>query len=320
MISKVWIVILVILIVVVLTIFVFTLLRRFEICPSLDDYLSNTSRCVNVGGDKGPFSTYNDPTSKKSVQGCTGNKGLGGENALCPGTSSTVGCVKTPAAISKLKKYYGNTNSRAVDTTSQYYLDISNVISQAEVQLNNVIQNGCIRRYLNMGILPAVMFDLDDTIWTSYDQDAQAASENKMPTINPVVEFLRSLKFQGIVPIFVTGRSATTTQVATTQLQLNNIPLFPNWDFWVPPQDVGNGKEVQSKSGVFMHNETHKKSYSSVYKANTRCWIENNSGPGTVIGGNQIKFIMSIGDQWSDSNGDCAGIRVKLPNPLYYVP
>ena len=183
-----------------------------------------------------------------------------------------------------------------------------------------------------MGILPAVMFDLDDTIWNSYQQSSQAnfaydagsftkmAGTNQMPTITPVVALLRSLKFQGIVPIFVTGRSATATQVANTQLQLNNIPLFPNWDFWVPPQDVSNGKEVQSKSGVFMHNKIHKNSYASVYKANTRCWIENNSGPGTVIGGNQIKFIMSIGDQWSDSNGDCAGIRVKLPNPLYYVP
>ena len=136
MISKVWIVILVILIVVVLTIFVFTLLRRFEICPSLDDYLSNTSRCVNVGGDKGPFSTYNDPTSKKSVQGCAGDKGLGGDRALCPGTSSAH-CTKGTAAKTKLNNYYGKTTTTTIDKTSQYYLDISNAISEAEVQLNN---------------------------------------------------------------------------------------------------------------------------------------------------------------------------------------
>jgi len=84
--------------------------------------------------------------------------------------------------------------------------------------------------------------------------------------------------------------------------------------------DVGDGNEVQSKNGVFMHSaadtRTGKGSNASVYKETTRCWIENN--PGKM--GGTYKFVMSVGDQWSDSNGKCAGFRVKLPNAMYYLP
>jgi hypothetical protein len=33
----------------------------------------------------------------------------------------------------------------------------------------------------------------------------------------------------------------------------------------------------------------------------------------------KVKFVLSIGDQWSDSNGRCSGLKVKLPNPMYYL-
>jgi hypothetical protein len=33
------------------------------------------------------------------------------------------------------------------------------------------------------------------------------------------------------------------------------------------------------------------------------------------------RIVMSVGDQWSDLNGDArAEFSVKLPNPFYYIP
>jgi predicted secreted acid phosphatase len=33
------------------------------------------------------------------------------------------------------------------------------------------------------------------------------------------------------------------------------------------------------------------------------------------------RIVMSVGDQWSDLNGEPrAEISVKLPNPFYYIP
>jgi predicted secreted acid phosphatase len=303
----------------------------------------NYDRCKDIGGDNVENSTqYKDTTSGKTVYGCKGNEGSGGGVSLCSGTTYD-GCKKNPTSedIDKLKKYYGTSSDGEVDTTTQYYTDVRNIMMKATQQIQKMVDSGYFRCLKKNGVTPAVMFDQDDTIWSTWYEDNQAkfkydgtlfnriANKNYMPTITPVVTFIKYLNSVGAKPIFVTGRPATGTVkledgttvslVDITSRQLSAIPLKKGTDYW-GGNDVGDGNEVQSKNGVFMHSaadtRTGKGSNASVYKETTRCWIENNPDK---MGGN-YKFVMSVGDQWSDSNGNCAGVRVKLPNAMYYLP
>jgi len=143
-----------------------------------------------------------------------------------------------------------------------------------------------------------------------------------MATIEQTVKFLQKITQEGAIAILVTGRSATDrSQADFTKIQLDAINGLAG-NYWKVP-NVNQG-QVQALNGVFMHGggntraKSSNKWNASTYKQATRCWIEQNLNyPGN---GYPIKFVMSIGDQWSDSNGKCSGIRVKLPNPMYYIP
>lgn len=336
-------VILIVVLVLVLTgVATYLVLRQKEDVPKcleLQKFLTSTGRCQSVGGDQNDYTTYRDEGAGEMINGCKAEEGPGGKLGLCKGTSmsSCKDITSDKKAQEDLKAYLGEPASGVLAKDTPYFQDVSNIMAQATKEIGKLTESGCISNFLANGVQPAVMFDQDDTIWSTWYEDVTAkyhydadvfrkvAEATQMPTIDPVVDFLRGLRSKGIIAIFITGRPAKDPQVEMTLKQLAHIPLFPSRDYWVPCADVGDGGEVQSRSGIFMHSgsdtRTGKGSTASVYKQKSRCWIESNSGPGSVIGGERkIKFIMSVGDQWSDSNGKCAGIRVKLPNPMYYLP
>ena len=308
--------------------------------------LSKIPRCQDIGGDDmSRASTYKDATTGTTVQGCKGNEGSGKDVSLCSGSGNDSICKVTPDKIKALSTYYGKSSKGEVEsltpsgTTVQYYKDVQTIMSKAKQKIQNMVKSGYFACLKKNGVTPAVMFDQDDTIWSTWFEDNETkfkydgdlfnkiANQNWMPTITPVVDFIKYLNTVGAKPIFVTGRPAngtvklddgtSVTLVDITSHQLDHIPLTKGTDYW-GGDDVGDGNEVQSKNGVFMHSgdDTRKKGGASVYKELTRCWIEKNP---SKMGG-QFKIVMSVGDQWSDSNGNCAGIRVKLPNAMYYLP
>lgn len=67
------------------------------------------------------------------------------------------------------------------------------------------------------------------------------------------------------------------------------------------------GKDTHSGEGV---------TATVFQETNTRRYIEHNGLPGL----GKVKFIASMGDQWSDSNGGNSGFQIKLPNPMYFLP
>ena len=289
--------------------------------------LSKIPRCQDIGGDDmSKASTYKDATTGTTVQGCKGNEGSGKDVSLCSGSGNDSICKVTTDKINKLKTYYGKSSSGEVDNSTQYYKDVQTIMSKAKQKIQNMVKSGYFACLKNKGVTPAVMFDQDDTIWSTwyednvtkfkYDGDMfnKIANKKFMPTITPVFKFINYLNSVGAKPIFVTGRPANALLAKITSHQLDNIPLTKGTDYW-GGDDVGDGNKVQSKNGVFMHSGDGKGA-ASVYKELTRCWIQKNP---SKMGG-QYKFVMSVGDQWSDSNGNCAGIRVKLPNAMYYLP
>lgn len=271
-------------------------------------------RCLNVGGD-GLDGTI---SMEQNIPGCDKSVGLGGNRV---------------GETTDLTTYYGKPNPDKIDEQSDYYKDVEAIMNEATVMIKKM--DGALACLKKNGVKPAVMFDQDDTIWSTwyetnntptpfkYDYDTfnKIASQKKMPPIKPVVDFIKFLVQQDITPIFVTGRKASQNMADITLTQLKGLGLQAGVDYWAgsPGKTYGNGKEVKSINGIFMHDKgdtrTGVGSTASLYKQTARCFIESNG-----LDGQKFKFIASCGDQWSDSNGECAGLRIKLPNPMYYLP
>jgi hypothetical protein len=232
-----------------------------------------------------------------------------------------------------LSDYYGKTDSYIVDPQSKYYSDVSNVINQSK---DIVLKKA--KDLKKQGFTPLIMSDLDDTLWCTYNESKNSnycydankfstyAEQKKLPTIFPVFNFLRTCALNDIIPIFVTGRSANDTQNNMTLSQLQNISFIPGKDFfggifgWRNIQSadvVGNPNSgIKSINGIFMHDFENPIKNATDYKSGTRKFIEENG----LLGFDKVKFVASIGDQWSDSNGGYTEIQIKVPNPLYFLP
>lgn len=244
----------------------------------------------------------------------------------------------TSSSICKMFKdisdYYGKTDDYLIDTESQYYKDIQTVINKAKDKILETLKSNKID-----DCTPLIMSDLDDTVWCTYNELKNSdfcydfhifniyASKKKLPAIFPSLELLHFCVLNGIIPVFVTGRVATESQKNITLSQLQDLALLPGRDYWggqfgwdnISASDVTGpmNSGIKSIDGIFMHDVTKPVLQATEFKSNTRKFIEENGLPG--IG--KVKFIASMGDQWSDSNGGYnGGIQIKLPNPMYFLP
>jgi hypothetical protein len=241
--------------------------------------------------------------------------------------------VDTCKLVSNVNKYYGTSNKSLIDPDSQYYKDVMDVINDAKIRITNIVKDN------KFECTPLIMSDMDDTIWSCYAEAKSAgfcytpsifntfAEKKELPAIFPTLDLLHYCIMIGVVPVFVSGRPANYTQANITSSQLQGISLVPGRDFWGGPfgwnnksgSDVEgpNGSGVKSMNGVFMHNTDNPSLPASQFKANCRQLMEQNGLPGL----GKVKFIAAMGDQWSDSaNGYNGGLRIKLPNPLYFLP
>ena len=244
--------------------------------------------------------------------------------------------------VNNVKLYYGNTNQYMVDTESKYYKDVTMVVQNAKKYITKFVQSQKYRQMKLDGITPLIMSDMDDTIWCGFAQSKEAgfcynpeifntfSREQYFSPIFPALDLLNYCAQYGIVPVFITGRAANQQQADMTSVQLQGFRMRPGVDFW-GGLDVWRSKRgqdivgppnssFQSIRGIFMHKgkDTHSGEgvTATVFKSNTRRYIEHNGLPGL----GKVKFIASMGDQWSDSNGGNSGFQIKLPNPIYFLP
>ena len=240
--------------------------------------------------------------------------------------------MKFCSVLKNIRTYYNETSSYLVDGNSSYYQDLVSTVNKAKNYIDSFLYS---QDYLYMrmnNITPAIMSDMDDTIWCTYaewihkgycynpEKFLHEAIRQKMPPITPVLDLLSYCAINGIMPIFVTGRSATYSQADATIIQLNGLNFYPGRNFFGGmfgwnnrnSQDIKTEK-VQSFRGVFFNPTTDP---AHIHKPRTRKYIEDNGLP--YIG--RVKFIASMGDQDSDSSGVSSGMRIKLPNPLYTLP
>jgi hypothetical protein len=323
-------------------------------CDAFDNWKMNNKRCMDVGGhldDK--FNQGGDQT----FDGCNGNQGTAGDISLCPGRSMKCALQNDQKQLMKVRSYYGKTDMYQVDAFSQYYKDVTKVVNNALEVLNK--NKECFCSMLSAGIQPVASVDLDDTVWNTFGamqlkfnqkKFDDSALQSKFPPIQPVIYLLKTIREMGILPVFITGRASIPAVVGETMTELDAFSkltgLVRGYHYWYGSDVSGNlhpmqysrsnDEVVQSNGGVFMHSQQDvitapgkavekpsdtpdsgvgKKAMSAtLYKATTRCWIQKNG-----LSGMKVKFVLSIGDQWSDSNGRCSGLKVKLPNPMYYL-
>lgn len=333
---------LLIVVIVVVVIIVLTLTKENKSKSDyVSDFLGKNNRCDDIGGSLNTIDSnpVNDPAL--TIYGCAGIQGKGGNLALCEGISACDGCTSDSEIVGKIQKYYGNTNVDTIDVKSSYYKDVEKIMHETTKHVNNMISNGYIGNLHKDNIQPSVMFDLDDTIWCTmgmrknfdppFKFDAQkfndGAKKNQMVPIDAVVTFINFLNLNGIMAIFVTGRASDTNDITKTQVE----KIFSGDQYWNgtdinseytirinDPVKLDYKTKIISRDGVFFHDKDEgdtNQGAATLYKITARKYIEDKG-----LDNQKIKFIMSVGDQWSDSNGDSSGIKIKLPNPMYYIP
>jgi len=199
--------------------------------------------------------------------------------------SIILGCKDEPMNLSTarqhVKDYY---------ESGKYDEELNSIIENAKDEFESVdIKENSV-----------VLFDVDDTALSGYDigkkmgfgYDFEIVREWEMKGVAPVIPQVKGLYDylidRGAKVIFLTGRRNASYAATFKNLKDQGYTLFDTLitrsdsEYKTPPLDYKNSKRV----------ELTKKGY-------------------TIIG--------TVGDQWSDLEGQFHGVQVKIPNYLYLV-
>lgn len=146
----------------------------------------------------------------------------------------------------------------------------------------------------------AVIFDVDDTALSNYEiskrldygYDFKIIQEwvlsEKLPAIKQTKELYDFLKSKNVKLIFLTGRNFEEYDATYKNLISQGYTGFDS---------------------LIVRNKEQKKTKAQTFKSNVREALTKSG----------YKIIGTIGDQWTDLNGQYSGIQIKLPNYLYEV-
>jgi predicted secreted acid phosphatase len=177
--------------------------------------------------------------------------------------------------------------------SGHYERDVSNVDAHLKSYVDARLKQG-VRK-------PAVVFDIDDTMLSSYAYEraynfaytertwSQWERADRFPPIEPTLQLARYLTGQHVAVFYVTGRREPGRAITQHELTAAGYPM-PIALYLRPASDTA--------ASVIP------------YKSRTRAAIERQG----------YDILASIGDQWSDLRGGYADQLYKLPNPMYYLP
>ena len=212
---------------------------------------------------------------------------LEGRPALGGGSGYYVG----PGPAAQITAYYNS---------GQYAADQSAVAAAAQSFFSSWMQSHCKSATNCSGKKAAAVFDIDDTLTSSYSallpggfvQSTAldtAVANCTTPAITPVVNFLKYVKSKGVAFFLITGRPSAAQSVTTACMN-----------------QIG----VSGWSQLIMRSPAQENLTAQQYKSAARAQIQQSG----------YTIITSIGDQVSDSAGGSAQRGFLLPNPMYYVP
>ena len=189
--------------------------------------------------------------------------------------------VNLSIAREEVKQYY---------KSGKYDAELNAVIEDAEKKFDEVeIKNNSV-----------VIFDVDETVLDNYglaelmgfgyvyEMNKKWNAELKAPAIPKVKELYDFLLSKGAKIIFLTGRNFPEYDVTYENLQRNGYTVF---DTLIT--QIGDERKMKAKD----------------FKSSKRVWLTEQG----------YEIIGTVGDQWSDLEGQHHGIQVKIPNYIYLI-
>lgn len=146
----------------------------------------------------------------------------------------------------------------------------------------------------------AVVFDVDETVLDNYGlaksmgfgyvykMNKEWNAEMKAPALKPVKELYDYFVSKDVHIIFLTGRNFTEYDVTYQNLKNTGFSVF---DTLIT--QIGDEKKMKAVD----------------YKTAKRVFLTNKD----------YDIIGTVGDQWSDLEGEYHGIQIKIPNYLYLI-
>jgi acid phosphatase len=145
-----------------------------------------------------------------------------------------------------------------------------------------------------------VIFDVDETALNNYElaeqmgfgyvyeMNKQWNAEMKAPAFPQVKELYDFLLSKGAKIIFLTGRNFYEYEVTYQNLKNAGYTVF---DTLIT--QIGDEEKMKAKD----------------FKSGKRVWLTKEG----------YEIVGTVGDQWSDLEGEYHGIQVKIPNYLYLI-
>jgi predicted secreted acid phosphatase len=159
---------------------------------------------------------------------------------------------------------------------------------------------------------PAVVFDIDDTLLSTYDytlaeQFGYTSASNAIwvnaaafPAVFYMPQLVTYASTHGYAIFDITGRPQSQTAATIKDLTAAGYAAPPAGHLFLKPSTPP--------------------SYLHCAAAPTCTTIEYKSGTRKYISSQGYSIVADFGDQYSDLLGGDAGHQVKLPNPMYYIP
>lgn len=193
--------------------------------------------------------------------------------------------VNLSIAREKVKQYY---------ESGKFDEELNKVIEDAkkkfeEVEFKESAKGGSV-----------VIFDVDETALNNYElaeqmgfgyvyeMNKQWNAEMKAPAFPQVKELYDFLLSKGAKIIFLTGRNFYEYEVTYQNLKNAGYTVF---DTLIT--QIGDEEKMKAKD----------------FKSGKRVWLTKEG----------YEIVGTVGDQWSDLEGDYHGIQVKIPNYLYLI-
>jgi acid phosphatase len=189
--------------------------------------------------------------------------------------------VNLSIAREEVKQYYGS---------GRYSEELTEVIEEAKKKFDEI----------NFSGKSAVIFDVDETALDNYglaesmgfgyvyEMNKKWNAELKAPAIPQVKELYDFLLDKGAKIIFLTGRNFPEYDAT-----YKNLKKAGYSDFDTLITQIGDERNMKAKE----------------FKSSKRAWLTEQD----------YEIVGTVGDQWSDLEGEYHGIQVKIPNYLYLI-
>lgn len=205
-------------------------------------------------------------------------------------------------ADSDYQSYYELTTSggyQRYGAGSHYAKDVAALTANLDQLMESFQRTGLRQTLRERGLTPALMFDIDNTLEFSGGPDSDNKGEG--PAIQGMVDFVKRWCFKDdLACYFVTARNCDVGSVTATQRWLKaNLP----YDEATLRHYTHFSRNAKDLTCPVSGNPT------VAYKDVIREALEQQE---------KVFWLMSIGDQLTDSLGNHSGMKIRVPNQLFH--